>query len=83
MILVGTKSDVRGDRQAVSALEAQGKHMVSKEEANARAREIGSLKYMECSAMTQDGLKEVFDEAVRAAVDHKNKVIARPCCIIL
>ncbi len=51
--------------------------------------EIGAVKYMECSALTQKGLKIVFDEAVRAylsgavpRVPKKNNSRGRDGCIV-
>ena len=63
IILVGTKSDLRQDAETQSKLSNQDRKMVSKEVAENLAREIGAIKYLECSALTQEGLKNVFDDA--------------------
>jgi len=82
MILVGTKSDLRGDHTMVSTLAAKGLHMVTHEEAVARQKECGAVNYLECSALTQEGLKTVFDEAIRAAMNKPKKQDSN-CCVVL
>ena len=66
-LLVGTKLDMRDPSQA--------KTQVSYPQGVQMAKEIGAVKYLECSALTQKGLKNVFDEAIRAALapPKKNK----------
>lgn len=82
MILVGTKSDLRNDSKVLAQLEAKGLSVVTRAQAEQRARDIGAKKYLECSALTQEGLKNVFDEAIRAALA-KPKPRRRGKCSIL
>lgn len=73
--MVGTKADLRDDKATLDKL--KDKKPISFTQGQAMAREIHAEKYLECSALTQKGLKTVFDEAIRAVlcpgVQHKKK----------
>lgn len=71
-LLVGTKSDLRNDTAAQQALTAKGLSIVTAAQAEGMRQNIGAIKYLECSALTQEGLKAVFDEAIRAALQKNN-----------
>lgn len=64
-IFVGNKIDLRDESMGEG-----NKEPVRKETARKLIEELG-CKYVECSALTQDGLKEVFDEAIRVALHMK------------
>ena len=64
-ILVGTKEDLRYNEEMAGRLRAEGRQPLSSAEGVRLAQEIGALKYIECSALTQKGVKSVFDEAIK------------------
>jgi len=66
----------------ISQLASKGLREITKEEAEQRQKEIGATRYLECSALTQEGLKTVFDEAIRAALN-KTPTKKKGGCIIL
>ncbi|KAK7090176.1 ras-related C3 botulinum toxin substrate 1-like [Littorina saxatilis] len=68
VIVVGTKIDLRENKEAIGLLAAQGLSPVKREQGIKLANKVRATKYMECSALTQRGLKQVFDEAVRAVL---------------
>ena len=73
IILVGTKLDLREDKETVEKLKEKRLAPITYPQGLAMAKEIGAVKYLECSALTQKGLKTVFDEAIRAVLCPKPK----------
>jgi len=68
IILVGTKKDLRDDEATLSYLKEKNLEPISFDAGVQMAKDIGAVKYLECSALTQRGLKNVFDEAIRAVL---------------
>ncbi|CAG9797834.1 unnamed protein product [Chironomus riparius] len=68
IILVGTKSDLREHKQTIEKLREKRQHPITFVIGQAMAKEIGAVKYLECSALNQKGLKTVFDEAIRSVL---------------
>ena len=61
-LIVGTQTDLRDDPAVKDKLAKQKMQPVRKEDGEKMARELGAIKYVECSALTQYKLKDVFDE---------------------
>lgn len=59
IILVGTKADLRDDKDQLYQLAKIGQIPVKKDAAEKMARKIHALKYIECSALTQVNVKKV------------------------
>ena len=68
IILVGTKIDLRNEPQIIKKLEEEKQRPVTEEQGKAMANKVKAVKYLECSALTQHGLKRVFDEAIKCAL---------------
>mmetsp|Transcript_6449 Transcript_6449/g.11193 ORF Transcript_6449/g.11193 Transcript_6449/m.11193 type:complete len:200 (+) Transcript_6449:117-716(+) len=67
-MLIGTKMDLRNNADILAKLQRTGQAPISQDEANQMAKQIGALVYRECSALTREGLKEIFDEAIAAVL---------------
>lgn len=61
-LIVGTQTDLRDDPSVREKLAKQKMAPVRKEDGERMAKDLGAVKYVECSALTQYKLKDVFDE---------------------
>jgi len=68
ILLVGTKVDLRDDVTIQEKLTSVGATPSNYQDGINLANKIGAIKYVECSALTQEGLKTVFDEAIRTVL---------------
>jgi len=72
-ILVGTKADIRNDPAELDKLRHQGQNPITTDQGENLAKRLKAIRYLECSAKTQENLKEVFDEAVRCVLQPPKK----------
>ena len=68
ILLVGTKLDLRSNDEVLKKSKESRLVPISHERGKNLAKEVGAIKYMECSALEKVGLKDLFDEAIRIAV---------------
>ena len=72
-ILVGNKIDLRNDENKKQELIEKKQEMVRPEVGQAMAEKIGAFCYLECSAKTKKGVREVFETATRAALQERKQ----------
>ena len=85
-LVVGTQIDLREDEQVRLKLAKRRLRPSTTEEGERLARRLGGYGYVECSSLTREGLKDVFDEAMLAVLDPRNdkpdKKRKRKCVIL-
>ncbi|EGW14329.1 Rho-related GTP-binding protein RhoQ [Cricetulus griseus] len=88
-LLIGTQIDLRDDPKTLARLNDMKEKPVCVEQGQKLAKEIGARCYVECSALTQKGLKTVFDEAIIAILTPKKHAVKKRigsrcinCCLI-
>eukprot|EP00761_Pharyngomonas_kirbyi_P007605 gb/GECH01007615.1/.p1 GENE.gb/GECH01007615.1/~~gb/GECH01007615.1/.p1 ORF type:complete len:199 (+),score=52.58 gb/GECH01007615.1/:1-597(+) len=68
-LLVGNKLDLRDDSKTVKSMEERGMKPLATEEGIKMTKEVGAKFYLECSAKTQQGVKDVFQTAIRCVLN--------------
>eukprot|EP00475_Leptophrys_vorax_P017045 TRINITY_DN2355_c0_g1_i2.p1 TRINITY_DN2355_c0_g1~~TRINITY_DN2355_c0_g1_i2.p1 ORF type:complete len:186 (+),score=23.87 TRINITY_DN2355_c0_g1_i2:48-605(+) len=73
-ILVGLKSDLR---DSVEAAQERKRDPVDKSTALTFAKNSGAQEYHECSALTREGVANVFDRAIRIGLQGQSNATTR------
>ena len=83
ILLVGTQMDLRDNQATLDKLAKNKSKPVSQEMGDRLAKELKMVKYAECSALTQKGLKDVFDDAIMAALEPEPEPPKKGCCLLM
>ena len=75
VMLVATKIDLRGKKNS--------KDFATTVHGRALSEQVGADKYMECSAMTQENVSKVFEEAVRLVLWPAKKKKSKADCKVM
>lgn len=73
IILVGNKKDLRNDPHTIKELAKMKQEPVKPSEGKSMFEKINAFAYLECSAKSKEGVREVFETATRAALQVKKK----------
>lgn len=82
IILVGNKKDLRNDKTTIAELARNKQEPVKQEEGRIMADKMGCYAYLECSAKTKDGVREVFEMATRSALQKPHKKHKLKCLVL-
>lgn len=65
---MGTKSDLRSDKETINKFKEQGLAPITFEQGEAKLKELKyTCSYIECSALTRNGIDMLLYETARAA----------------
>ncbi|KAK5697078.1 hypothetical protein LTR17_024043 [Elasticomyces elasticus] len=82
IMLVGCRKDLRYDQLTIEDLFRTSQKPVSPEEGEDVCRKIGAQVYLECSARTDEGVREVFLHASLAAMLTRKKQKNKGCWVM-
>ncbi|MED6289715.1 hypothetical protein CHARACLAT_005799 [Characodon lateralis] len=70
------------DEETEKKLKEQGVAPTTHQQGDILAKQIGAVKYMECSALQQENIREVFEEAARVVLFPVPKRKHKKCVLL-
>lgn len=81
-LIVGTQVDLRGDAATLAKLTKARQAPITQAQGKALCQSLKGAQYEECSALTQENLKDVFDHAICAALSPPVTDKKRGCVLL-
>ena len=63
------KEDLRNDKETIEKLKQDNQKPISHDKGFKLSQRLKAAKFCECSALTKQGLKNVFDEAIKVSFE--------------
>lgn len=82
IILVACKKDLRNDPNTIELLKEHGEKPITKTAGKLLAAQIKAEAYMECSAKTREGVRDVFVQAARMSLKYSSQIKAYYKCLL-
>ncbi|XP_077718715.1 rho-related GTP-binding protein RhoD isoform X1 [Canis aureus] len=73
IIVVGCKTDLRKDKSLLKKLRKNRLEPVTYHRGQEMARSVGAVAYLECSALLQENVHAVFQEAAKVALSSRSR----------
>jgi GTPase SAR1 family protein len=83
ILLIANKLDLRDDSSVHERIKNQNQQIITTEDALLCAQKIGARNYLECSAKTRQGVREVFEYAAKIALDRDSHEKCFCHCVLL
>ncbi|XP_043977651.1 rho-related GTP-binding protein RhoA-D-like [Gambusia affinis] len=82
IVLVGNKTDLRNDKYVRETLAEQNEEVINHEDGINMSNQIAAYSYQECSAKNNEGVREVFDTAAKAALSYNSRRKRNHCVLL-
>ena len=72
---MGTKLDLRDNPRTIEKLAERNLKPISYSQGQMMQHVLGAVEYLECSALTQEGVKEVFVKAILHTKEFRKGIV--------
>jgi Ras-related C3 botulinum toxin substrate 1 len=79
VVIVGLKTDLRNDPNVISQLAARNEQALTEDDGHQLVKHVAAQCYMECSALSLQGVSEVFVESIRLVLKNHPGLVKRKC----